>query len=831
VKNVSPIHIARRLAFASPCAAGRRATAARTPTSPVKGTTRQLLACAAVALITGGPVRAADIQATPVRSSATIPWNWSGLYLGGHLGAALTATDLVDPFGVALFGDRVRSPGFIGGGQIGYNYQSGPVVFGIEADVSGDVSDGTNTCFATSGQTVSSNCRVRPDLYATLTGRLGYAAGRTLLYGKGGAAWTHGAVDMFFNQNNFGPGFTTAVVSSSSSFNATGWTVGGGVEYALTPAWSEKLEYDYLDFGGRNVATPYVAGNPSGLNAPVTSVAEHVHQVKFGLNYRFGADERAWPAGAATMPLKAPVFAPVSGWEAEAGARYMHSWGRFQKDQNAGFANGTSFPNGIVTSRLTYDNLQTNSSELFGRVESPWNVFLKGYVGVGQTGSGNNSDEDSYVAVNGTRPPYSNAYSPKIDGGIAYAVADLGYDFIRNSDSKLGAFAGYFYFDQLMNRYNCVQIANPQGSCEAPDETPTPPNVVRFQEIDKWQAVRVGLSGETMLTDRLKLGVDAAYLPYLVFDGLDNHFRNPIAQFPASSHGGQGAQVDALLSYYLTDRFAVGVGGRYWTMWTTNGQFVNTAQPGAPRYYRAAFEQAAAFVQASYTFGAGGPHTNAAGPQLFKAPAATSPADWSGFYIGVEGGGNWSRSKHINNTNDITPNFAVDGGVLGGTIGYNAQFGGPWLFGLEGDMSWMNADGSASNLAPNFNPASSSETREHWLGTARVRLGATAANGWLGYVTGGVALANVEAIARQPNGDAFTQSHIRPGWTAGAGIEYAIDKNWSAKIEYLHVGLNDTPYLNYLNPAVNGVNRGGGVPLSDEIVRAGINYRIDREKW
>ena len=71
----------------------------------------------------------------------------------------------------------------------------------------------------------------------------------------------------------------------------------------------------------------------------------------------------------------------------------------------------------------------------------------------------------------------------------------------------------------------------------------------------------------------------------------------------------------------------------------------------------------------------------------------------------------------------------------------------------------------------------------------------------------------------------------RAGWTAGAGIEYAIDGNWSAKLEYLHVGLNNAPYLNNLNPAVNGVNRGGGVPLSDEIVRAGINYRIDWEKW
>lgn len=692
------------------------------------------------------------------------------------------------------------------------------------------MSDGTNTCFAVSGGTVSSNCRVRPDLYATLTGRLGYAIGRALLYAKGGPAWARGAVDMFFNENNFGAGFTTAVFNSNSSIDAIGWTAGAGIEYALNPAWSAKLEYDYLDFGDRNVATPYVMGNPSGLTAPVTSVAELVHQVKFGLNYRFGTDERAWPAGAATMPLKLPFFAPVSAWEAEAGARYMYSWGRFQKDHDFGFANGTSVPNGIVTSRLTYNGLQTDSSELFGRIESPWNVFLKGYVGVGQTDSGNNNDEDSFVPLNGTRAPYSNSYSPKIDGDLAYAVADLGYDFIRDKDSKLGAFVGYFYFDQLMNRYNCVQIANPRGSCEPPDEPSSPPNVVRFQEIDKWQALRVGLSNETMLTDHLKLGIDAAYLPYLVFDGLDNHFRNPIAQFPASSHGGQGAQIEALLSYYLTDRFAVGIGARYWTMWTTNGQFMSTSEAGPPRYYRAAFEQVGAFVHASYTFGAGGVRTNAAYPLPIKVPATPRP-DWSGFYVGVEGGGDWGRSKHINNTNDITPDFAVDGGVLGGTIGHNAQFGDTWLFGLEGDMSWMNADGSASNLAPNFNAASSSGTSEHWLSTARARLGAVPADGWLAYVTGGVALADVEAIAHQSNGDVFSQSYIRPGWTAGAGIEYAIDKNWSAKLEYLHVGLNDSPYLNFLSPAVNGVNRGGGVPLSDEVVRAGINYRIARENW
>jgi opacity protein-like surface antigen len=832
-----PTHLARGFdavsASMSTMTAVQCVNSFRMVTSPIDKAMKHLLVGSAILLIAGTPVRAADIapradiQAAPVRSSVPPSWDWSGLYLGGHIGAALSTTDFIDPFGTALFGDQVRSPGFIGGSQIGYNYQSGQMVLGVEADVSWDNSDGTNTCFAVSGRIVSSNCRARPDLYATLTGRLGVAAGHTLFYGKAGAAWTRGAVDINFNQNNFGPAFTTAVFNSSNSFDAAGWTAGGGIEYALTAAWSAKLEYDYLRFGGRNVTTPYVVGNPSGLTAPVTGASEDVHQVKFGMNYRFGVDERPWRSDATTIPIKAPGVVQLSGWEAEAGARYMYSLGRFQKDQNTGFANGSSVPNGIVTSRLSYSDLRTNSSELFGRVESPWNVFVKGYIGAGQTASGKNSDEDSYVALNGTRAPYSNSYSPKIDGGIAYAVGDLGYDFIRANGSKLGAFVGYFYFNQLMNRYNCVQIANPQGSCEAPDQPPTPSNFVRFQEIDSWRALRVGLSGETMLTDRLKLGFEGAYLPYLVFDGLDNHFRDPVVQFPASSHGGQGAQVEALLSYYLTDQFALGIGGRYWTMWTANGQFVNTSAPGLPRYYRAAFEQAGAFVQASYTFGASGARTTATYLELPKTSATAARTEWNGFYVGMEGGGDWGRSKHVNNANDITTNFATAGGVVGGTAGYNAQFGGGWLVGFEGDLSWTNADGSASNLAPRFDPASSSETRERWLSTARMRLGTMFANRWLAYVTGGVALADVEAIARQAAGDSFSQSHVRAGWTAGAGVEYAIDKNWSAKLEYLHVGLNDASYLNYLDPAVNGVNRGGGVPLGQEIVRAGVNYRVE----
>src|SRR5215510_6114127 len=126
------------------------------------------------------------------------PRDWSSDVCSSDL---LSLTDIADPLGAPIYGDKVRSPGFIGGGQIGFNHQVGSVVFGVEADVSGASSDGTNTCFAVSVDSVSSNCRVRPDLYTTVTGRLGYAVDRSLFYVKGGAAWTRGTVDVFNNRN------------------------------------------------------------------------------------------------------------------------------------------------------------------------------------------------------------------------------------------------------------------------------------------------------------------------------------------------------------------------------------------------------------------------------------------------------------------------------------------------------------------------------------------------------------------------------------------------------------------------------------------------------
>src|SRR5215472_3235117 len=127
-------------------------------------------------------------------------------------------------------------------------------------------------------------------------------------------------------------------------------------------------------------------------------------------------------------------------------------------------------------------------------------------------------------------------------------------------------------------------------------------------ENDKWQAVRLGVAGETMLFDRLKLSGEVAYLPWVKFNGDDHHFfanSGVLAEdFPESGNG-RGVQIEALLSYYITPHFSVGVGGRYWGLWTSSGQyfrdfFIVPTAPTPSHYFKGVVEQAGVLVQASY---------------------------------------------------------------------------------------------------------------------------------------------------------------------------------------------------------------------------------------
>jgi outer membrane immunogenic protein len=178
-----------------------------------------------------------------------------------------------------------------------------------------------------------------------------------------------------------------------------------------------------------------------------------------------------------------------------------------------------------------------------------------------------------------------------------------------------------------------------------------------------------------------------------------------------------------------------------------------------------------------------------------KAPAYVSPMyNWTGFYVGINGGYGFSAN------ND------GDGGLVGGTLGYNFQTG-PWVFGLEGDWDWTNIRGSTTC------GAGSCEIKNHWLATARGRLGyAMGATGsWLPYITGGAAFGDIENSVAGIG----TVSDTNAGWTLGGGLEAQISGPLTAKVEYLYVDLGD-------GPSLAGQDSG----FHTNIIRAGLNYKF-----
>ncbi len=242
------------------------------------------------------------------------------------------------------------------------------------------------------------------------------------------------------------------------------------------------------------------------------------------------------------------------------------------------------------------------------------------------------------------------------------------------------------------------------------------------------------------------------------------------------------------------------------------------------------------FVASVALLGLAGSQASAA-DMAVKAPPpiVTTVFNWTGFYLGIEGGGAWGRTQYIAADPavpavlglPITNPFDVSGGLFGGTVGYNWQFSN-WVVGAEGDLSWVSKSGINNDIPP-FTTTWTNTTSERWLGTGRLRLGVTPADRWLVYATGGFAVAGVEATVNSTATGAgiFSQTQTRWGWTVGGGIEAAINRNWSLKAEYLYVDLQNGTYFSpdILSAGQTIVTR--TVTLNNNILRAGINYKFD----
>lgn len=171
-----------------------------------------------------------------------------------------------------------------------------------------------------------------------------------------------------------------------------------------------------------------------------------------------------------------------------------------------------------------------------------------------------------------------------------------------------------------------------------------------------------------------------------------------------------------------------------------------------------------------------------------------SPSIWDGAYVGINGGYAWSNSNPTD----------AEGGFGGAQVGYNWQRG-RLVFGIEGDFQGGDIGGS---VATDVDATLHSEI--NWFSTVRGRVG-IATGPWLIYGTGGVAFADIDTRVRFDDGDSWKDSGTQVGYAVGGGLEWAFAQNWSAKAEYLFVGLGKDDF---------------GVNNDLHTVRAGLNYKF-----
>lgn len=264
------------------------------------------------------------VKARPVAPVA-VPFSWTGFYIGGHVGAKrgradydVSARDVLFPGFVTVGGIPSLAPivivpsrfstipaasgtntGFVGGGQVGYNWQVSNFVLGVEADANWNRVRPSATAIPIdpfSFQTLTGTATAQIDWTVSLRGRVGVAFDRLLVYATGGGVVAGGKDSSSFTLANPITGITfptpfAGTTFANSNFTRLGWTVGGGLEYAFDRNWSIAGEYRYSDFGRRTVTLantdPAAATDGLGILAQRVDMRLRTDEATLRLNYRF----------------------------------------------------------------------------------------------------------------------------------------------------------------------------------------------------------------------------------------------------------------------------------------------------------------------------------------------------------------------------------------------------------------------------------------------------------------------------------------------------------------------------------------------------------------
>jgi hypothetical protein len=279
----------------------------------------------------------------------------------------------------------------------------------------------------------------------------------------------------------------------------------------------------------------------------------------------------------------------------EIGGRYWYSFGNLSKRLY-------DFPESSpdTVSRLTYKGLSAHSAEVYGRADHASGFLIKGYGGLTGVQKGKLNDEDFRPFID----TYSSTTSVQKGGHLNYATVDVGYTAYRAPLGSISAIVGYNYLGQEANAYGCQQVATNPFVC-----VPAVSDQIKvITEQANFHSLRLGIGGVLTLFDCLKIGAEAAWLPYVKANGSDSHWlrigTNPgdfIGAFP--EHGrGDGFQAEATVAYQFKN-FSIGAGWRYWVMQTKGiadfgGQVVGVPAAAQPLTFNT--DRSGYFVQASY---------------------------------------------------------------------------------------------------------------------------------------------------------------------------------------------------------------------------------------
>jgi opacity protein-like surface antigen len=239
---------------------------------------RKIILAASGALAIAAPAFAADLSPRPAPAPLPLPL-WTGFYIGANAGGAIgVAESDFSALGTTFASVNNSLTGAVAGGQVGYNWQSGPMVYGVEADIQFSSAKGTLSApcaVGLCGAALTANYSQEVSWFGTLRGRVGYASGGWLVYATGGYAYGQLTTDA-----NASAGPASATFSAKDFID--GWTAGGGIEVQFAPRWSLKGEYLYADLGRANHTFVF-----PGVPALNDSTHVTLNIVRAGVNFRF----------------------------------------------------------------------------------------------------------------------------------------------------------------------------------------------------------------------------------------------------------------------------------------------------------------------------------------------------------------------------------------------------------------------------------------------------------------------------------------------------------------------------------------------------------------